>query len=186
MERQAERDDWKLVDRLDAESFRQLMLEYGQDVWNYAYLMTASPTMADDVSQDVFLRVYRHIGTYRGESSIKTWLLAITRNIALNYRRSAFMRKVVLADRLFMFGAAPSAEEMALDQMQADEIWAVVMQLPLKFREVLLLDAKYGFTQKEIAKLLALSEGTVKSRLSRARRKVSAVLEKGDPVHEQN
>ena len=67
-----EREYCKWIDRLEADSFRELMLTYGQDVWNYAFLLTGSPATADDVSQDVFLRVYRSIATFRGESHIRT------------------------------------------------------------------------------------------------------------------
>lgn len=175
---------WKWVDRLDAESFRELMLSYGQDVWNYAFTLTRSPVMADDVSQDVFLRVYRSIGSFRGQSSIRTWLLAITRNIAYNHRRTAFVRKVMLVDRYVPRDSHPSAEHEAIELMLTEDVWEIVMKLPVKFREVLVLDAKYGLTYKEIAQLLGLSEGTVKSRLSRARDKVSAAW-KEEFVHER-
>ena len=168
-----ERDYWKLVDRMDAESFRELMLTYGQDVWNYAYMLTGSQATSDDVSQDVFLRAYRSIASFRGQSHIRTWLFSITRNIAINYRRTAFMRKVVLMNRHEPRETYPSAEMEAMEHMQTEEVWAIVMKLPVKFREVLILDAKYGYTQKQIAQLLGLSEGTVKSRLSRARGKVN-------------
>lgn len=178
-----EREYWKWIDRLDAEGFRELMLTYGQDVWNYAYLLTGSPATADDVSQDVFLRVFRSIAAFRGESHIRTWLLTITRHIAINYRRTAFVRKVMLTDRPASRDTYPSAESEAISQLQLEAVWAVVMKLPLKFREVLVLDAKYGYTSREIAQLLGISEGTVKSRLSRARGKVSAAWE-GETLHE--
>nr|WP_255570343.1 sigma-70 family RNA polymerase sigma factor [Cohnella sp. CFH 77786] len=169
---------------MDADGFRELMVTYGKDVWNYAFLLTRSPEMADDVSQDVFLRVYRKIGSFRGESSMRTWLLAITRNIAVNHRRAAFVRKVMLVDRQVTRETHPSAEQDAMGRMLSEEIWELVMRLPAKFREVLVLDAKYGMTQKEIAQLLGVSEGTVKSRLSRARSKVNAAW-KGEYAHER-
>jgi RNA polymerase sigma-70 factor (ECF subfamily) len=179
-----ERDYWKVIDRMDAESFRELMTDYGQDVWNFAYLLTKNPVHADDVSQDVFLLVYRKIGQFRGESSIRTWLLAITRNISFNYRRTAFMRRVLLVDRQVSKGIHPSAEHEAMEVLLSEEIWEVVLGLPVKFREVLILDAKYGLSQREIAGLLGLSEGTVKSRLSRARAKVNEAW-KGVLAHER-
>jgi len=178
-----EREYWKWIDRLDADSFRELMLTYGQDVWNYAFLLTGSRTTADDVSQDVFLRVFRSIATFRGESHIRTWLLTITRHIAINYRRTAFVRKVMLVDRPLSRDTYPSAETEAMSQLQIETVWAIVMKLPLKFREVLVLDAKFGYTSREIAALLGISEGTVKSRLSRARGKVNAAWE-GEILHE--
>jgi RNA polymerase sigma-70 factor (ECF subfamily) len=82
-----EKDYWKYSESMNSESFRDLMLTYGQDVWNYAFFMTQQAHLADDISQDVFFKAFSSIQTFRGESSIKTWLIAITRNIAINYRR---------------------------------------------------------------------------------------------------
>jgi RNA polymerase sigma-70 factor (ECF subfamily) len=175
---------WKYIDHFDSESFRELMLLYGRDVWNYAFLMTHNPDHADDISQDVFLQVYRNIGSFRGESSIRTWILTITRNRVLNYRRSAFFRKVSLVGFVVRSDTHPSAEQEALMNSLSNDLWKLVMKLPIKFREVLLLNAKYELSQKEIANLLGLSEGTVKSRLSRARQKVNEVW-KGEVLDER-
>ncbi|KIL35102.1 hypothetical protein SD71_07025 [Cohnella kolymensis] len=164
---------WKVAESLDAESFRELMLTYGQEVWNYAFLLTNRADLADDISQDVFLKVYRNIASFRGESSMRTWLFAITRNISINYRRSAFMRKIVLAESVTPSETHPSAEQEAVQHSLSSELWQLVMNLPVKYREVLVLHAKNELSQKEIAQLLGVSEGTVKSRLSRARQKVN-------------
>lgn len=166
---------WKNIESFGAESFRELMETYGQTVWDYAYYVTGRFDLADDVAQDVFLAAYRRIATFRGQSSMRTWLLAITRNVALNYRRTAFLRRVILIDRPEEHGkdAHPSAEQEALSRSHSEELWRVVLALPVKFREVLLLDAKYGMSLAEIAGVLDVPLGTVKSRLARARRKVS-------------
>lgn len=54
--------------------------------------------MSDDITQDVFMQVYRHVTSFRGEASVKAWLMKITRNISYNYLNSAFFRKVLLID----------------------------------------------------------------------------------------
>lgn len=167
----------RFVREMDGETFKEIMLVYGQDVWNYAYFLTGKRDLADDISQDVFLSVYRNIGSYRGESSLRTWLFAITRNVSLNYRRNAFFRKVVLMEWIDPGKTVASAETQAMDAYVSNEIWQVVLQLPVKLREVLILDAKYEMTDREIAELLGVSVGTVKSRLARARKKVSAIWE---------
>ncbi len=166
---------WKTIDSFSAESFRELMETYGQGVWDYAFYLTGRFDLADDVTQDVFLAAYRRISTFRGQSSIRTWLLAITRNVALNVRRTAFLRRVMLVDRPGEHAkeAHPSAEQEALSRSDSAELWRIVMALPVKFREVLLLDAKYGMSLAEISGVLGVPLGTVKSRLARARHKVS-------------
>jgi len=174
-----EPDYWKNLEAFDAESFRELMQLHGQAVWDYAYYVTGRFDLADDVAQDAFLAAYRRIGSFRGQSSIRTWLLAIARNIALNYRRSAFMRRVVLMDRPEerIRNAGPSAEQEAMKRSQSEELWRAVMALPVKFREVLLLETRYEMSLAEIATVLDLPLGTVKSRLARARRKLAAAWE---------
>jgi len=170
-----ERDYWKNIEKFEGESLRELMEAYGQEVWNYAYYMIGRFDLADDIVQDVFLSVYRRISSFRGQSSMRTWLMAITRNISLNYRRTAFLRRVILMDRPEEPSRAshPSAEQEAMSRSFSEELWRVVMALPVKFREVLLLDAKHGLSLEEMASVLGVPVGTVKSRLFRARRRVS-------------
>ncbi len=152
------------------------MNKYGQDVWNFAFSICKNRQLADDIAQDVFLQVYRHVATFRGESSVKTWLLKITRNISYNYRKSAFIRKVTLVDLVHRTGQSQSAEDIFLEQEAVSEVWLCVFQLPVKFREVIVLDAKYHLSVSEIAGVLNISEGTVKSRLHRARKKMTGLL----------
>lgn len=64
-------------------TLREMMEEYGSDVWNYAFFLTRSREQANDISQEVFLKAYKNVGKYRGQSSMKTWLLTITRNTAV-------------------------------------------------------------------------------------------------------
>ena len=167
------------VNQMDAMTFDELMLRYGQDVWNYAFFITKRRDLADDITQEVFLRAYRNVGEFRGESTVKTWLLKITRNLSFSTRKSAFFSRVFVTASLGERGASPSAESEYLARAASDEIWLAVMSLPLKFREVLLLEIKSDMSMREIAFLLGISEGTAKSRLHRARAKVTAILKEG-------
>jgi RNA polymerase sigma-70 factor (ECF subfamily) len=170
-------DDYLIhVERMDDISFRSLMEAYGEDVWGYAYSITRNTHQADDIAQDVFLKAYTKIADFRGESSVKTWLLTITRNLSYNVRKSAFIRKVTLVDVVRGGRTQQSAESQYLDQIYTNDLWNTVMRLPAKYREVLLLDAKHQLTGKEMSNLLGISEGTVKSRLHRARQAVTKLL----------
>lgn len=153
-----------------------LIEKYGQEVWNYAYFVTKNRSMADDISQDVFIQVYRNISSFRQESSVKTWLLKITRNISYNYRSSAFIRKVLLVDIITPNGSNHSAEQAYLEQEATNDVWKLVMSLSTKHREVLVLHAKYQLSLKEIANILQISEGTVKSRLHNARKRMVELM----------
>jgi RNA polymerase sigma-70 factor (ECF subfamily) len=159
-----------------------LMKCYGKDVWSYAYVMTQSKDASDDLLQEVFLKAYRQVHTFRGESSVKTWLLSITRNESLNYLKSAFIRKVTLVDHIFPKRSSGSAEQELLDRLRAKEIWSIVLKLPVKYREIILLEAHYEYTELEMAQILGVSRGTVKSRLHRARAKVETAIKEANEI----
>jgi len=152
----------------------ELMTAYGKEVWNYAFSITRKWDMADDIAQEVFIKAYKNLHAFRSDSSVKTWLLTITRNTAIDFKRSAFLRKVTLTDRIGDSGGVrPSAEHEAVEELAASEMWKLVLQLPVKYREVLILYAHYQLSLKEIADMLGVTEGTVKSRMFHARRKLS-------------
>lgn len=150
----------------------ELMVAYGKDVWNYAFSMTRKWDQADDITQEVFIKVYRNLYTFRQESSVKTWILTITRNMTVDYRRSAFYRKVTLMDYIAPSSTQPATEHTVIEQMTVNDMWRMVLKLPVKYREVLLLYAHYQLSMKEIAQILGVTEGTVKSRLFHARKKM--------------
>ena len=177
-------DHWRHLTGLNAHTLDQLMAEYGQTVWNFAFLLVKHRAMADDITQDVFLNVYRRFGEYRGEASIRTWLLRITHNVSMNYLRSAFFRRALLVDRIRGRGSGMSAEEEFIEREAANEVWRLVFRLPAKYREVLVLQAKYELSVAEIADILDIPVGTVKSRLFAARRRLSAMLGKEEMLHE--
>ena len=155
---------------------RDLMNKFGDDVWNFAFFLTRRPDVADDLSQEVFLAAFNGMYAFRGECSVKSWLLTITRNKALHYLQGAFIRKVTLTNRFISSGVSPAAEQVLFDRIENRGLWDTVMTLPRKYREVLLLDYHYGLKLDEIAKLLRVSVGTVKSRSHRAKKKMNEIL----------
>jgi RNA polymerase sigma factor, sigma-70 family len=162
------------VDSIDKAELDDLMTQYGDDVVQFAYMMTRNRERAKDIAQEAFIRAYTGIHAYRGQSSIRTWLLAITRNLALNELKSSYLRRMLLFERVRSAERTPSAEEAFFGQQAEKKIWEIVMALPTKLREALMLQVHYGMTVAEIADMLQVSEGTVKSRLFRARRQVES------------
>ncbi len=158
-----------------------LMESFGQDVWNYAFFLTKRKDAADDISQDVFLRAFKHWNDFQGRSSVKTWLFTITRNLSLNYLKTPFMTRVSLTGWIASKQTKPSAETEFMDAAAVSQIWKYVMELPPKYREVLILESHYQLPRKEMAELLGISEGTIKSRLHRARARMEKML-KGEDV----
>ncbi|WP_397330661.1 RNA polymerase sigma factor [Paenibacillus sp. JSM ZJ436] len=170
-------------------SIEEIMNCHGGDVWNYAYFLTKDTEMADTISQDVFVKCYKSIGTFKGRSSLKSWLLSITRNTAYSYSRSKYFRFKTITAFLgyrdavspdLLCASAESAEKQFMAQDHVHEIWDHIMKLPDKFREILVLDLKFEMSIKEMSRLTGLAEGTVKSRLYRAREKVQSKLKEED------
>jgi len=171
-----EPDYLKHVDSIDGAELRQLMDRYGDDVWKYAYVLTKNREQAKDIAQEVFIRAHYHIRSFRGQSSLKTWLLAIARNQSLNYLSSSYFRKIGLRETVRPKQSAPSAESAYMGKQSAEEIWDVIFGLSKKLREVLVLDLEHELTVQETAQVLNLPAGTVKSRLHRARKEVEKRL----------
>ncbi|KIL37008.1 hypothetical protein SD71_04810 [Cohnella kolymensis] len=169
----------KNVNTLDDSQLDQLIRCYWDDVRNYIFLITRNQDLVDDLTQDTFIRAFRSLDAFRGEASFKTWLLKIARNVSVSHQRSAWIKRVIPVDRLSALGNSPSAESEFFLHSNFQYIWSKVFKLPAKLREVMILDAKYGLSVKEIASILQISEGTVKSRLNRARSKMSSWLEGG-------
>jgi RNA polymerase sigma factor (sigma-70 family) len=155
----------------------ELMTAYGKDVWNYAYSITRKWDLADDITQEVFIKVFRNMHAFRRDASVKTWLLTITRNTAIDFQRSAFFRKVTLSDVVEDYGERQSVEHEFTEQIAVNDLWKMVLDLPKKYREVIILYAHNQLSLKEIAQVLDVTEGTVKSRMFHARQKLSKMKE---------
>ncbi|WP_373229669.1 sigma-70 family RNA polymerase sigma factor [Cohnella sp.] len=155
----------------------ELMKAYGNDVWNYAFSITRKRDLADDITQEVFIKVFRNMHAFRKDASVKTWLLTITRNAAIDFRRSAFFRKVTLSNFVEDYGERHSIEHDIVEKLAINDMWKMVLKLPSKYREVIILYAHNQLSLKEIAQVLDVTEGTVKSRMFHARQKLTKMKE---------
>jgi RNA polymerase sigma-70 factor (ECF subfamily) len=149
------------VDRKAALS--ELMEAYGNDVWNFAFALTRSAEQADSVTQEAFVRAYRSLRLFRGEASVKAWLLALTRSAARTPKKPALLRRISQPGKTSVAAAS--------DSDGLNDSWRSVMALPAKFREVLILSAHHRLTLAEIAYVLDISEQSAKLTLHEARLK---------------
>ncbi|MGI2294958.1 RNA polymerase sigma factor [Paenibacillus sp. GXUN7292] len=163
---------YQYVSQLSPEDMRAIMEQYGDDVWQYAYFLTKKPDMADDIAQEVFIKVYQSIHAFRGESSLKTWLLKITKNTSISLMKRAYFKYHVLTHFIKPAGEHPSAEASVMEKDFTNSVWAQVMKLSSKYREAIVLSAHYEMSTEEIADMLQISVNTVKSRLHRARKEL--------------
>lgn len=142
----------------------RLMEQYGSYLLRMSALYLKDADLAQDAVQETFVKVYRHLGRYRAESSEKTWLTAICINVCRDMLRTAWFRHQSRKD----IDTLP--EKPVSFAFPDDTVLTAVMRLPAKYREVVLLRYYEGLKLKEVASALRLSEGTIRSRLNRANR----------------
>ena len=176
-------DDTDLVARLrggDPRAFEELVRGYQHRVYGVALRMLHSPAEAEDIAQEVFLRVHRSIGEFRGDAKLSTWLYGIASNLCLNRLASASRRRMHLDEDVVM--QAPSDVPDVTATLERSEVEAALHQaiaeLPDERRLVIVLRDLEGLSYEEIGEVLALEPGTVRSRLHRARMDLKAKLER--------
>ncbi|WP_282938917.1 sigma-70 family RNA polymerase sigma factor [Paenibacillus sp. RC67] len=162
----------------DGSGLTSLMDRYGHEVFRTAALLIKDPHWAEDISQEVFLAAYQKIRQYRGEGTLRGWLLQITVNLCRSRMRRASWKRLVffgLEQQKQLRSSDKGPEEQAVN----DSLMASIQQLPYKYREVIVLYYYRDMMTREIAELLGESEGTVKSKLSRGKKLLRRVLETG-------
>lgn len=153
------------------------MDRYGDDVLKIAYMYLRDPTKAEDAFQEVFLRAYKQIGSFRGDSGVKTWLLRIAINVCKDMRRSFWFRRVWTGTLPERAADDKPPEQLAIDREQNRGLWEQVLKLPPPMKDVIILYYYQELDIKETARVLGIAEGTVRSRLHRAREKLKTMLE---------
>ena len=152
-----------LGSQLDSRSeLDRLMEQYGSTLLRMSALYLKDADLAQDAVQETFLKAYRRLSDYRGDSSEKTWLTSICINVCRDMLRTAWFRHQSRVE-------VDSLPERPADfDFPDNTVLTEVMQLPAKYREVILLRYYEGLKLKEIASALGLSDGRVRSRLNKA------------------
>jgi len=155
-----------------------LMRKYGNDVLHTAYMYVKDSHLAEDIFQDVFIKVNQKLSTFQGSSSIKTWIIRITINTCKDYLKSAWNQKVVPMTEFEENTLASDNDYTAVEQQDENKlIRQSVMKLPDKYKDVVLCVYFQEMSISEAAKTLQIAEGTAKSRLFRAKEKMKLCLE---------
>jgi len=162
----------------DETACAELVALHQRMVYGLAFTLLGNHDDALDLSQEVFLRVFRTLGRFRGHSALRTWIYRIVVNQARNrqrwWRRRRRADQVSLDEYLQKFGDLESRHEVLPDRLLASKetaakIWQALDRLPFDQRTALILREVEGLRYEEIAYSLDLALGTVKSRLTRAR-----------------
>jgi RNA polymerase sigma factor (sigma-70 family) len=176
----------------DQARFRAVVLPYLSDAYALARWLTGNPTDADDVVQEACLRAFRGIGGFAGGNA-RAWLLTITRHAAFTWLSKNRSPALVIVDDLeeaerkeLNRGLPPEASETPeaalIAKADATRLEAAIAQLPVPFREALVLRDVQGLDYREIAQVTKVPIGTVMSRLARARRRLIASIATDEPV----
>lgn len=173
--------DLELVERCregNAEAFEELYREHAGRLYNLVLRMTGSAEQAEDLLQDVFLHAHRKLGSFRGESSLGTWLYRLGMNQCLDYLRGRQVKMGRATDSLDADTAAePAAPAPAVPTaISRMDLERAIARLPEGCRAVFLLHDVEGFDHGEVASILGISEGTSKSQVHKARVKLRAML----------
>jgi RNA polymerase sigma-70 factor (ECF subfamily) len=181
------RDEQKIIQaaqRGDLNAFNELVLQYQSQVYNLAYRIMGEGDSAADATQEAFISAYRAINSYRG-GSFRAWLMRIVTNACYDELRRRKRRPTSSLDALYVVDAAPgevlmngaeSPEAYAQRQDLNRALEAALQTLPEEQRTVLVLSDIQGYSYQEIADIVDVSLGTIKSRLSRARAKMRDYL----------
>jgi RNA polymerase sigma-70 factor (ECF subfamily) len=169
-----------------AELFERMVLPHLDSAFNLARWLTGNDPDAQDVAQEASLRAFKYFGSFRGDNA-RAWLLSIVRNSFHTWlRKNRPAEKTVEMTDDILEIEDPSAVEGVHPQFaDADAVRCAIAELPVEFREIVILREMEGFSYKEIADLIDVPIGTVMSRLARARRllqkNLSATFKPGDP-----
>ena len=150
---------------MDDAGFEELVRAHERLVFGLARGVLGDPAEAEDVAQDVFLRAYRKLGGLRDRQKFRAWVARMSIRLALNRRRG--LRRALLRDAEWLRGGPPPVAadtDIALRQ--------AIARLPHKLRSVLLLCAVEGMDAAEAARILRVPDGTVRSRLHLARKRL--------------
>jgi len=165
----------------DREAFAELVRKYQNRILTLATRMLDNRSEAEDVAQDIFIKVFQSLHDFRGASRFSTWLYRVTVNHCLNYirRRTRQQQTLVGAESAEWMQESPASNPHK--RLEQKERWVLVQAklqvLSPEHRTIILLRDFEGLSYEEIADVLQLETGTVKSRLHRARMELKALLE---------
>lgn len=176
------------MDELTVEAFEiedkellidEIMNKYGQEVLQLVYSYVNNKEIAEDVTQDIFVKCYKFLHTYEGKSNVKTWLWRIAINQCKDYIKSWYNNKVIVTEdeAAYMGVQNGSVEQTVIQNAEDRELASAVMNLPIKYREVIYLFYYEELSIKEIAIVIDVKENTIKTRLKKAKELLKKGLE---------
>ncbi len=178
-------DEKKLIKRIksgDRYAFDELVREYQTKVIHIAYAMLSDYEEANDAAQETFVKVYRFVDNFRHDSSLSTWIYRITKNVCLDFLRKRKEATISIDEenedgkRIEIEDSSKTPEKIAEENERRKLLRKALAELDDNSRMMITLYELEGMSYDEIADILKIPVGTVKSRLNRAREKLKKIL----------
>jgi len=180
-------DDLSLIKRFkagDISAFEEILRKHQEKIYNLCHRMLGNAHDAEDAAQDVFVKAYQNLNRFKPEASLLTWLYRIAINTCIDYRRKPFFESLFKTSKegdvfaVDQLSDSPSPDRLYESKQINDAIQLALSRLSAKLRVAIVLKEIEGLSYEEIAEVLDVSIGTVKSRISRAREDLKEVLKK--------
>jgi RNA polymerase sigma-70 factor (ECF subfamily) len=166
--------------RKEATAWEAIVVRYRRKVFHIAYKFTGKHDEAEDLTQEIFLKVFRSLEKFNQDADFSTWLSSVARNYCIDHYRASKREREVLVEDLVAFDLAPASSgnpHRALEDRDRRSFLRKGLELlPDKLREAVVLRDLQGLSYQEMADRLGLPEGTVKSRINRGREELARLL----------
>lgn len=162
-----------------ADAIDEIMIRYGQEILQLSFSYVKNKQIAEDLTQEIFVKCYKSLHTYSGKSKFRTWLWRIASNHCKDYLKSWYNKNVFTTDYQPIYDSlqSDSVEQTVIQEEQDDQLASAVMELPVNYREVIYLFYFEEMSVKEISVVTEVKENTIKTRLKRAKELLKERLE---------
>jgi RNA polymerase sigma-70 factor (ECF subfamily) len=175
--------DAELIERClrkDNSAWEQIVSRFRRKIFHIAYKFTGKHDEAEDLTQEIFLKVFRSLDKFNRDADFSTWLGSVARNYCIDHYRASKREREVLVEDLVAFDTAPAVSgnpyRVLEDRDRRSFLRRGLDMLPDKLREAVVLRDLQGLSYQEMAERLGLPEGTVKSRINRGREELARLL----------
>jgi RNA polymerase sigma-70 factor, ECF subfamily len=171
------------MNKVSAEMFESIYYEYSDKIYGYIFMYVNSKEIAEDLTQDTFIKAYKNWHQFNGESHIFTWLVRISRNVAIDYIRKRNRFKFFSIEKYQFDSGHDTPVEIMVKGEKTARLYDAIHSLKLSYQEVLILRKIKEFSIKETAQILGWNENKVKITTSRAMAALKKEMEKrGDTL----
>jgi RNA polymerase sigma-70 factor (ECF subfamily) len=175
--------DAELIERClrkENSAWEAIVARYRRKVFHISYKFTGKHDEAEDLTQEIFLKIFRSLEKFNQDADFSTWLSSVARNYCIDHYRASKREREVLVEDLVAFDLAPASSgnphRLLEDRDRRSFLRKGLELLPEKLREAVVLRDLQGLSYQEMADRLSLPEGTVKSRINRGREELTRLL----------